>query len=361
MPVYRDSRRGTYYYSFSHNGTRVRSKDFENRKECEKALATELLNADKITGNRLTFDQITALFLAEKKDRLKQQSYDRLATMLGHFNRTLGNVRVDRLTVDQYADALKDIDSFLYHGKPLKNSYKNKLIRTFKQLCLFASRRYDLYTNVPDKFDNYRNEEREEMQIITLEQFRKLMEVCNEEPWRALFTTLFYMGLRIGEANALTWADVDLINGTLSVRKTLTTKLKTGGRQFLITSPKTKSSIRTLPLPHAVSAELLQLRDKQYKANEKPSETFVFGGLLPVPESTLQKVKNKYFDLADLPRIRLHDFRHSCASFLINNGATPLLVSKWLGHANVTMTLNTYAHLWRNELLEIVKTIDENT
>ena len=359
MPVYRDNRRGKYYYSFSYKGSRVRSRDYDTRRECEKALASALLN--KKTSNGLTFDQITALFLAEKKDRLKTQSYDRLAVMLGHFNRTLGDVRVDKLTTEQYANALRDIDSFTFHGKPLKNSYKNKLIRTFKQLCQFAGRRYDVYTNIPDKFDNYRNEEREEMKIITLEQFQRLLDVCNDEPWRTLFIVLFYMGLRVGEANALTWSDVDLNAPSLTVRKTLSTKLTSADGHYLITSPKTKSSNRTLPLPHVVFTALSALYDKSYKAHEKPSETFVFGGLSPVPESSLQKIKNKYFDMAELPRIRLHDFRHSCASFLINNGATPLLVSKWLGHANVTMTLNTYAHLWRDELQEIVRKIDEKS
>lgn len=360
MPVAKDKRRGTYYYRFSVNGKRVRSRDFDNKKDAEKALAKALLQSNKIATETMTFSQVATVFLEEKESRLKRQSYDRLVSMLGHFLATLGDVRVDRLTVPQYQKALAYIDAYRFHGKPLKNSYKNKVIRTFKQLCQFADRRYDLVTNVPDKFDPYTNEAKKEMSFITLEEFRTLLSVVTDEVDRALFITLFYMGLRIGEANALQWQDIDFEKNTLTVSKTVTTKVSNGEDQFLITSPKTQSSNRTLPLPDAVRNALQGLFDKVPTELKSPS-AFVFGLDRPIPESSLQTRKNRYFKEAGLHPIRLHDFRHSCASFLINNGATPLLVSKWLGHANVSMTLNTYSHLWSSTLDEIVQTINQKS
>ena len=357
MPVYRDNRRGSFYYSFSFHGRRVRSKDFPTRKEAEKAMAVALLEAEKMPADSLTFQQVADVFLKEKQSRLKRQSYDRLKTMLGHFLAVLGDVRVDRLTLSQYKESLAYIDSYTFHGKALKNSYKNKVVRTFKQLCQFASKRYDLTTTIPDKFDPYTNEEKTEMAFITLEQFRRLLSVIEDVTDRALFTCLFYLGLRIGEANALTWADV---TDTVTVNKTVTTKVKNGEDQFLVTTPKTSSSYRTLPLPRAVREAFTALSDNLSEELKRPS-CFIFGGQKPIPESSLQTRKNRYFKEAGLQPIRLHDFRHSCASFLINNGATPLLVSKWLGHANVSMTLNTYSHLWKSELDEIVQTIDAKT
>ena len=358
MPVYKDERRGTYYYSFSRGGKRVRSKDFENRKDCDKALAKALLESNNIPSETYTFNQVAAIFLKEKHPRLKRQSYDRLETMLGHFLCTIGDVRVDRLTVKQYQKALAHLDDYTFHGKPLKNAYKNKIIRSFKQLCTFANKRFDLFTNVPDKFEPYRNEEKAEMKIITLEQFYQLLSVVDDPTYSAMFTVLYFMGFRFGEMNALQWADIDFQKNTISINKTVTTKIKNGDDQFLITSPKTKSSIRTLPMPGIVSRALLDYRDILPVEKEKLSQAFVFGLTRPIPESTVQKKKNYYFKLADLEPIRIHDFRHSCASYLINKKATPVLVSKWLGHANVTMTLNTYSHLWNTELDQIVKLID---
>lgn len=358
MPVYKDKRRGTFFYSFSVNGKRIRSKDFETKAEASRELSKAILSTEYGSSNKMSFSQVSSVFLAEKKPRLKPQSYDRLATMLSHMLETLGNVQVEKLTVKQYQKALSYLDSYTFHGKPLKNSYKNKVIRTFKQLCSFARKRYDLVTNVPDKFEPYKNEEKEEMKFITLEQFNKLMEVVDDEVYKAVFLTLFYMGLRIGELNGLQFKDVDFTNNTISINKTVTTKKKSDEGQFLITSPKTKSSARTLPMPHIVSESLLGIVNKYSNHPQMSPQSFLFGFDKPIPESTLQKRKKYYFELAELDEIRLHDFRHSCASFLINNKATPLLVSKWLGHANVSMTLNTYSHLWKSELDEIVNLID---
>lgn len=352
MPVYKDERRGTYYYSFSRSGQRVRSKDYTNKKECEKDLAKALLSF-KPASVQYTFSQLAQEFLEEKRTRMKDQSWLKLKNALDHFTAVLGDVRLDKLNTTQYQKTLATLDE-----KGLSNRYKNKLIRQFKQMIKWAGKRYDIYTNVPDRFDNYRNEEKKEMQILTLDQFHELQDVIDDPVYYALFTLLFTMGLRIGEANALTWQDIDFEKGTLSVNKTVTTKLKTGDKQYLITTPKTNNSIRTLRLPQSVSTALLHLYDKQYHPASKSCPVFVFGGLAPIPESTITSHKNKYLKLAGLPQIRLHDFRHSCASLLVNNGATPLYVSKWLGHSTVSMTLNTYSHLWDVNLGSIAQLID---
>ncbi len=57
--------------------------------------------------------------------------------------------------------------------------------------------------------------------------------------------------------------------------------------------------------------------------------------------------------MANVKQIRIHDFRHSCASLLINQGASIALVSKYLGHSNITITLNTYTHMFQSELENI--------
>ena len=72
----------------------------------------------------------------------------------------------------------------------------------------------------------------------------------------------------------------------------------------------------------------------------------------------LKHTKNKYTQLAGVKQIRIHDFRHSCASVLINNGANIMVVAKFLGHAKIDETLNTYSHLLKNKMDEVVKTMN---
>ena len=69
--------------------------------------------------------------------------------------------------------------------------------------------------------------------------------------------------------------------------------------------------------------------------------------------------KNKDCKLAEVKQIRIHDFRHSCASLLINSGATINVVAKYLGHTKIDETLNTYSHLFKNQLNEIINIIDK--
>lgn len=368
MPVYKDdnpTKDGRKYYyviSLTKGGKRkqIKSHKYKTLKEAKQAEAQTLLDIGKMPSNDITFNQASKVFLAEKKPRLKTQSYDRLEVMLGHFLRTLGDISISKLTLTDYQMALQDIDNYERNGKRLKNTYKNKLIRTFKQLLAFTDKRYDVTSNIPLKVDNYRNEDKEEMKFITYDEFKQFITVVDNPIYNALFITLYFMGLRCGEANALTWDDIDFEKGTLSVRHTVNTK-KTINGNYEITSPKTKASIRTLPMPQIVSNALFGLHEHQDVFSENVSPAFVFGGQTSIPESSITKNKNKYFKLAGMSPIRIHDFRHSCASYLINNGASALLVSKWLGHANVSMTLNTYSHLWKNELTDIVSLIDKNT
>ena len=69
--------------------------------------------------------------------------------------------------------------------------------------------------------------------------------------------------------------------------------------------------------------------------------------------------RDKYAEKAGIRRIRLHDFRHSCASLLINNGANIMIVAKYLGHAKIDETLNTYSHLFQSKLDDAVQTINQ--
>ena len=358
----KDGRKFFYKICYTVDGKKhqLKSKKFKTKKEAERAEAEKLLELGQSVPSDITFNQVAKVFLQEKKTRVKRSTYGQVETMLGHMLYTLGDVPITSLTLRQYQDALDHLEAYEHNGKHLSNFYKNKITGTFKLLCDFAQKRYDVVTRIPDKFDNYKNEEKKEMKFITLDEFNQFASVIDNPVYLAFFTTLYFMGLRCGEANGLQWQDIDFEKKTLTIKRTVNTKRR-DGKGYEITTPKTKSSARTLPLPQIVLEQLSNLKEHQYHEGLNQAEMFVFGGEKPIPETTLQNNKRYYFRDANLEPIRIHDFRHSCASYLINKGATPLLVSKWLGHANVTMTMNTYSHLWKSELLDIVGVIDRDT
>ena len=367
MPVYKDKQKTKdgrqFYYTIHYVDDhymphRIKSKRYLTKKDAEKAEAKKLLELDKIPTETMTFNQAALIFLEEKKKKLKPGSYKDFENVLNNALDVLGDVQIDKLTNRQYEAFLSHLENFTRHGKLITNKYKNRSVSALKQLLDFTYKRYNLTSTIPSRYEPFKAEPQKEMQYMTVEQFNKFIANVDDIVYNALFTTLFYMGLRIGEANGLQWKHIK--DNALTVKQTVNTKMRDDAGNYLITTPKTATSKRTLPLPQIVSRRLLELHEYYSNWDEFNAEWFVFGGIKPIAESTIQKEKHRYFKLADLDEIRLHDFRHSCASFLINNGASPLLVSKWLGHSNVTMTLNRYSHLYKSELFEIVKEIDKN-
>jgi integrase len=206
--------------------------------------------------------------------------------------------------------------------------------------------------------ENYKrvNEIKKEMEFFTYEEFKKFISVVDEFNYKTFFETLYYLGLRQGECCALTWDDIDFNKKEVSINKTLTTKLK--GQLYTLSSPKTANSNRTLPIPLKLLKSYEKLLKQAKTKKYFKTSWFIFGDELPFRETTIQVRKNKYCKLSGVKQIRIHDFRHSCASFLIQHGASIVLVSKYLGHSKISTTLDTYTHLYKNELLEVSKMID---
>ena len=84
----------------------------------------------------------------------------------------------------------------------------------------------------------------------------------------------------------------------------------------------------------------------------------MFGNIDPLSATTLLDRKTKNAFMARVKDIRIHDFRHSCASLLIDSGANITLVAKYLGHTKIDETLNTYSHMYQNRLDTIVNIIE---
>lgn len=160
-----------------------------------------------------------------------------------------------------------------------------------------------------------------------------------------------------GELRGLQWKDINFDKKELSVTKQITDR---GGtvKSFHFSSPKTKSSIRTLPIAKVLLNDLKTLREEDKKINGFNENYFVCGDAFPISSHTVANRKNVMCDEAGVKQIRIHDFRHSCASLLINNGATVPTVSKFLGHTKIEETLNTYTHLFGSALNSVVNVID---
>ena len=125
-------------------------------------------------------------------------------------------------------------------------------------------------------------------------------------------------------------------------------------------SYKMAKSNRVLPMPNVLINDLLKLKqeDKELFIGFNDS-FFVAGDNRPLVDSTIRERKNSNCKKAGVKQIRIHDFRHSCASLLIHKGASINIVAKYLGHTKIEETLNTYSHLYTNALSDITNLINE--
>jgi len=143
-------------------------------------------------------------------------------------------------------------------------------------------------------------------------------------------------GMRQGELLGLKWSDIDWPNSQTNVRRTFN-----HGRFY---EPKTKTSFRRIELAPASVHEL-----KKWKlACPKGDLDLVF----PSKTGTPQQAANMFYrhflpalQRAKLPRIRIHDLRHTYASLLIDQGEHPKYIQTQMGHSSINVTMDTYGHM----------------
>lgn len=364
MPVYKNKEEKTkdnkiWYFKCNYrdiygNIKQKKSKKYATKEEATKEEAKFLLSLGEANkNNKLTFNNIYEEYMSKLSNEVRPQTLKKNKNYYKHIEPYIGNVIIEKLTLEQAKKWQHEMNK-----KELKCSYKNKIFNFIKTLIKYSNTYYNVNNNVLNLLGNFKdvNEKKEEMLFFPEEEYKIFRSVIDELLWLTVFDTLFYCGIRQGELQALTWNDVDFDKNTININKTLTTKLK--GEEYSIFPPKTKSSYRILPLTKQLKEEYNNIYNIYSKLDGFSKEWFVFGGIRPLSETTIQNRKNKYCELSKVKKIRIHDFRHSCASLLISKNADPVLVAKYLGHSDVSMTLNRYSHMYKSKLDEIIKLIE---
>lgn len=171
---------------------------------------------------------------------------------------------------------------------------------------------------------------------------------------------ILYTGLRIGEALGLKWKNVDFDKKCIHVKETLKLMPTSSGskkNEFVCGTPKTKCSIRSVPLyPEALNIL------KKYHTEETNKETFVFttenGN--PINYHNVGRTLENMLVRAGCDRtdVTTHELRHTFGTFLINNHVDIYRVSKILGHSSIKVTESVYLHLLPESSMEAVSVFD---
>jgi integrase len=177
------------------------------------------------------------------------------------------------------------------------------------------------------------------MEILSPDQVKQLIFTCRGDRLEGVFVLGATCGLRVGEALGIKFSDIDFGNGTLTINRTIWR-----GKSL---PTKTNNSRRTIKLPK-IALESLH----RHKENGIEDSDWVFPTAKGNPHYAANFYRHNWKPMlkkSGLPPITYHQLRHCAASFLLSQRVPIPVVSKYLGHANPSITLAIYSHMVDND------------
>lgn len=348
---------------------RIVRKGFKTKREAleaEQYLRSVELK-EKSFSSKVTIDILYKLLKEEDKINNRKKSY--IDTQDNNYNKHIKDYfskvyDVSKLTYEDIYQFREDL-----REKNAKNSDRylspntiNKIIILLKKI-LDVGLRKGYYNDNPVRLLKKLPIEKSKMNFWTVKEFKHFLSLFEKGEYNVelLFTVLFFTGLRLGEALALTWRDVEFPTSTIHVTKSVYVNK---GEEH-ISSTKTKAGTRRI----IINKKLLEtLKEWKKEQTERLREFSTDTGKLQIFQDspitlTKNSIEKQYKKIlardSSLKKIRIHDFRHSHASLLINQGEDYLVVKERLGHASITTTIDTYSHLYPSKQKDLADKLDD--
>ena len=351
---------GTYYFRANLGYDSVTGKQiqkyrsgFSTKKEARAEYSKLILAAEEglaMEKKQPSFKQfIEEIYLPWYKTQVKESTYkNRLNTIEKHFKFF-------------YRKKVNEIEPIHVQTWQLKlaKDYSPNYVRIIQGMLSLAFDRaiiLGLAKKNPARMVGNIKSKKVKVDFWTLEEFQKVISLLYKGDYYEhylfiCFWLLFTTGLRIGEAAALQWEDIDFESGIISVTKTLYYKSM---NEYTFVDPKTSASIRTVVIDKDTIRELKDWMEVQKKVLKDCNFVLSYSGI-PTSKHTLPRALEKLAGLAGVHRIKIHALRHSHVALLISMGVNPLIVKDRLGHEKIQTTLGTYGHLYPNSNFEVAK------
>ena len=349
MPAYKDEKTGKWFAKFYYTNWQGIKKQkwkrgFATKKE---ALGFERDFLEQQSANPdMTFQNLYEIYMEDMAARLKQSTLlTKKAVLQTHILPFFSSKPINEIKA---SDVRRWQAKLMSSPNNYSQTYLKKINTELNSIINYAKRFYDLNTNPCGKAGTIGKAKAEEMDYWTYDEYIAFREGVKDKPLSYIcFEVLYWTGMREGELLALSPADIDFDNKTISINRTY---LRIEGKD-VFTSPKTRKSKRKIPIPDFLCQELSDYIQSRYMldADER---------LFPVTKSYLSHEMIRGCKNTGVKKIRIHDIRHSHASLLINQGCDALMLADRLGHEKVSTTLNTYSHLFPHKQQELVHSLE---
>lgn len=287
---------------------------------------------------KLTVSDIAQEWLSSAKLRVKESSYANYENIVfKHILPILGREHITALTTQKLNDFIhyKLNSGRLNRSGGLSAKTVHDIMTVYRSIEAYAVREYGIkqtYFTMPKT-------EKKQTDVLNSAERKRLENYLLYNPSNTNTAVLLclFTGLRIGELCGLKWSDIDFDNGTLSVSRTVQRINKHGKSEVVIGSPKSKTSVRVVPIPEF----LLKILKRKRKDN---NVFLITGTCKPTEPRTMQNRFKAILRICSIRDVNFHLLRHTYATVCIENGFDPKTLSELLGHSDASITLNRYVH-----------------
>ena len=343
MAVYKEEKTGTWrviyrYTDWTGEKKQTQKRGFQTKREAQ---AWEREQLRKATSDLdMTFKSFVEQYTVDMQTRIKENTWATKehiirSKLLPYF----GKLKMCNITAQQIITWQNELLNYKDEkGKPYSPVYLKTVHNQLSAIFNHAVKFYNLRENPCKKAGSMGKKKNREMLFWTKEEYLKFAEVMMDKPhFYYAFEMLYWCGIREGELLALTPADFDFKKGTVSINKSYQ---RLNG-QDVITTPKTEKSNRVITMPQFLTEEI------QVLYGIGPDDR-----MFTVTKSYLHREMDRGAKEAGVPRIRIHDIRHSAVSLLIDMGFSATAIADRVGHESIDITYN-YAHLFPSKQAEM--------
>lgn len=291
-----------------------------------------------VSNIKLTVCDAAEQWLSAAKLRVKESSYANYANIVNkHILPILGGELMTHLTTNRLNDFINlKLTSGRLNGKGgLSAKSVRDIMTVYRSIENYAAREY----SIKETHFTMPKIEKKHTDILTFDERKRLESYLlnNQNKTNMAVLLCLFTGLRVGELCGLKWEDIDFDNAVLYVKRTVQRVSKNGKSQVIIGTPKSKTSVRTVPIPDFV----LNI----FKNYRKHGDFYIITGKSkPTEPRTMQNRFKAILKSCSIRNVSFHLLRHTYATICIEKGFDPKALSELLGHADASITLNRYVH-----------------